>query len=69
MTSAVKGYAFEVLLAQSGPVSRVVLADQLRSLDRRARRTPFSVRTSAQLGREANEKIEALIGRDPLSKI
>ena len=69
MTSAVKGYAFKVLLAQSGLVSGVVLADQVRSLDWRARRARFSGRASAQLVREVKEKIEVLIGRDPLSKI
>lgn len=68
MTSAVKGYPFEVLLPRSGPVSGVVLADQVRSLDWRARRARFSGRASAQLVREVKEKIEALIGRDPLSK-
>lgn len=69
ITSAVKGYPFEVLLPRSGPVSGVVLADQVKSLDWRARRARFAVRASAQLVREVKEKVEVLIGRDPLSKI
>jgi mRNA interferase MazF len=37
ITSRVKGYAFEVALPTSLPISGVVLADQVRSLDWRAR--------------------------------
>ena len=37
ITSRVKGYPFEVVLPEAGPVQGVVLADQLRSLDWRSR--------------------------------
>ena len=38
VTRQVKGYPFEVLLPDDAPVSGVVLADQVKSLDWRARR-------------------------------
>jgi mRNA interferase MazF len=38
VTSRRKGYPFEVLLPDGLPVSGVVLADQIKSLDWRARR-------------------------------
>ena len=38
VTSQVKGYPFEVALPAGGKVQGVVLADQVRSLDWRARR-------------------------------
>ena len=37
ITSREKGYPFEVVLPEAGPVQGVVLADQLRSLDWRSR--------------------------------
>ena len=37
ITSRVKGYPFEVALPDSGPITGVVLADQVKSLDWRAR--------------------------------
>ena len=39
ITSHVKGYPFEVALPEGLPVSGVVLADQVKSLDWRARKT------------------------------
>jgi mRNA interferase MazF len=44
VTSAVKGYPFEVALPDGLPVTGVVLADQVRSLDWRARRAAFIAR-------------------------
>ena len=38
VTARVKGYPFEVLLPEGGGVAGVVLADQLKSLDWRARK-------------------------------
>jgi len=38
ITSRVKGYPFEVPLRVDGPVQGVILADQVKSLDWRARR-------------------------------
>jgi mRNA interferase MazF len=41
VTSQVKGYPFEVALPAGGKVQGVVLADQVRSLDWRARRAAY----------------------------
>ena len=42
ITSRVKGYPFEVAIPQGLAVSGVVLADQVKSLDWRARRAEFA---------------------------
>ena len=44
ITSRVRSYPFEVTLPVSSPITGVVLADQLRSLDWRARRARFECR-------------------------
>ncbi|TAN47969.1 MAG: mRNA-degrading endonuclease, partial [Rhodospirillales bacterium] len=41
VTSARKGYAFEVDLPEGLPIGGVVLADQVKSIDRRVRRIEF----------------------------
>lgn len=41
ITSQVKGFPFEVLLGTSGKIKGVVLADQVKSLDWRARNAEF----------------------------
>lgn len=41
ITNQVKGYPFEVVLPPDLPVSGVILADQIKSLDWRARRAEF----------------------------
>lgn len=46
-TSRAKGYPFEVQLPGGGPVSGVVLVDQIRSLDWRARKARLVARASA----------------------
>jgi mRNA interferase MazF len=46
VTSRVKGYPFEVLLPAGSGVTGVVLADQLKSLDWRARKAKLIERTS-----------------------
>ncbi len=47
VTSKVKGYPFEVALTAGLPVSGVILADQIKSLDWKARKAEFIARTSA----------------------
>ena len=59
VTSALKGYPFEVLLPHSGPVTGAMLADQVRSLDWRARRV---VTAPHHAVREVREKLAPLIG-------
>ena len=61
ITSKVKGYPFEVLLPPSMRVSGVVLSDQVRSLDWRARRARFEEQAPAQVVREVKEKLSVLL--------
>ena len=61
VTSKVSGYPFEVQLPPSGPIMGVVLADQLRSQDWRARHAKFVVRASPQIVSEVQEKIDVLM--------
>ena len=61
VTSRVRGYPFEVQLPSSGPIIGVVLADQLRSQDWRARHAKFVVRVSPQTVSEVQEKIGVLM--------
>jgi mRNA interferase MazF len=44
ITSQIKGYPFEVVIPIGLPVSGVVLADQIRNLDWRARQAEFICR-------------------------
>lgn len=48
VTSRVKGYPFEVALPAGLPVSGVILADQIKSLDWKERRAQFAARASGQ---------------------
>ena len=61
ITSRVKGYPFEVTLPSSSPVTGVVLADQVKNLDWRARRTGFGCRAPAQVVGEVIEKLTVLL--------
>ena len=60
MTTQLKGYPFEVVVTQVPP--SVVLADQLKSLDWRARRAVRKGHVPAPVLEEARAKIRALIG-------
>ena len=61
ITSRVKGYPFEVSLPPGLPVSGVVLADHVKSLDWRARRVETIVRLPANVLREVLVKLDALL--------
>lgn len=61
VTSRMKGYPFEVLLPGSLPISGVVLADQVRSLDWQARGADFICTVPPEVIREVLEKLELLI--------
>ena len=61
VTSRVKGYPFEVALRE-GDVSGVVLVDQLRSLDWRARRAKAAGKAPAAVMAEVVAKLDPLIG-------
>jgi mRNA interferase MazF len=56
ITSQTKGYSFEVALPDGFPVSGVVLADQVRSLDWRARK-------AARFGRVPNEVTQETLAK------
>ena len=59
MTSRIKGYPFEVVVSQT-PAS-VVLADQIKSLDWRARRATPKGRVSDAVLAEVRAKLRALL--------
>lgn len=61
ITSRVRGYPFEVLLPSASPVTGVVLADQIKSLDWRARRARFECHATRQVVGEVLEKVKVLL--------
>jgi len=60
LTTRIKGYPFEVAIA--GKPDSVVLADQVKSLDWRARRATRKGRVSAAELEEVRGKLRALVG-------
>ena len=63
ITSRVKGYPFEVPLPSGGTVTGVVLADQVKSMDWRARRARFEAQAPPQVMAEVLEKLAVLLGQ------
>lgn len=63
ITSKVKGFPFEILLPEDLPISGVVLADQVRSVDWRARNCVFAGRAAASTLEQVIAKLEPLIAR------
>jgi mRNA interferase MazF len=61
ITSQVKGYPFEVALPTGLPVAGVVLADQVKSLDWRARQAEFAARLPRGTSTEIVGKLAVLI--------
>ena len=61
ITSQVKGYPFEVALPTGLPVAGVVLADQVKSLDWRARQAKFAARLPKATSTEIVGKLAVLI--------
>jgi len=59
ITSQVKGYPFEVAL--SGEVSGVILADQIKCLDWRARKAKKKGRAKNSVVRETLDKLRTLL--------
>lgn len=64
ITSRVKGYPFEVSLPSTGAVKGVILADQIKSLDWRARRTGFASQAPPRVVGEVLEKLTVLLTQD-----
>jgi mRNA interferase MazF len=61
ITSQVKGYPFEVAIPAGLSVGGVVLADQAKSLDWRARRAEVVARLSSDVVREVLGKLAPLV--------
>jgi mRNA interferase MazF len=61
ITSQVKGYPFEVTVPSSLPMSGVVLADQVKSLDWRARKAEFAGRLPVDTRDEVLGKLGSLL--------
>ncbi len=61
ISSRVKGYPFEVSLPKGLSVSGVVLADQLKSLDWRARQVELVCKVPAEVIAEAQAEIQTLV--------
>jgi mRNA interferase MazF len=59
MTTKIKGYVFEVVISQRPP--SVILADQIRSLDWRARRAVRKGAAEPRVLAEVRAKIKALL--------
>ena len=62
ITSQVKGYPFEVALPKNSKISGVILADQIKSLDWRAREAKYIFRLSSSLLEEVLERVKILVG-------
>lgn len=61
ITSKVKGYPFEVPLPAGSPVTGVVLSDQVKSLDWRARRARFACEAPPKVVSEVLDKLAVLL--------
>ena len=61
VTTQEKGYPFEVLIPQGHPATGVILADQVKSLDWRARRTEKICLLPQEVTEEVLDKILALL--------
>jgi mRNA interferase MazF len=61
ITSHVKGYPFEVLLPDTGKLRGAILADQVKSLDWRARRAKYAGAAPARVLEDVTARVLALL--------
>lgn len=61
ITSQIKGYPFEVALSSGLPLTGVILADQVKSLDWRARHAEIIGRLQAEVVAEVLHKLSTLL--------
>ncbi len=61
VTNQIKGYPFEVTLPEGLPITGVVLADQVRSLDWGVRQVTFIAAAPSQVISEVLGKLDALL--------
>lgn len=59
LTTKIKGYAFEVVISQNPPSA--VLADQIKSLDWRARKAQYKGKVSAAVLSDVRAKLKVLL--------
>ena len=64
ITSKIKGYPFEVILPDAGGITGVILADQIKSLDWRARRADFAGRTSPGVVEQVIGMVSAILEQE-----
>ncbi len=62
VTSRVKGYPFEVDLPEGLPVGGTILADHVKSLDWHKRRAELAGRVPAEVLRDVQARLAALLG-------
>lgn len=62
ITSKIKGYPFEVPLPAGLPVAGVILADQIKSLDWKARKAELAAPTPKPVAEDVLALVLALIG-------
>ncbi len=63
ITNQIKGYPFEVVIPESLPVTGVILSDQVKSLDWRARNAELICNLSTKTVGEALQKLNTLLER------
>jgi len=61
ITSQVKGYPFEVPLPEASPIKGVILADQVRNLDWKARMAKLIGKIEASLVADVTNRILRLL--------
>ena len=61
VTTAAKGYPFEVPLPQGGEITGVVLSDHIKSLDWRARQAGLATQATPQVVEQVLETIGTLL--------
>src|SRR3954463_9422208 len=68
ITSHVKGYPFEVPVANTGTITGVILADHVKNLDWQARKVVFEAKAPADVLSEVQERLRALLREPNTSK-
>jgi mRNA interferase MazF len=61
ITSEIKGYPFEVLIPDVFPLKGVILADQVKNLDWKSRKSEYCFSISNEVLTEVQQKLKALI--------
>jgi mRNA interferase MazF len=64
ITSQVKGYPFEIAIPQGVPIQGVILSDQIRSLDWRARQAEWVGSLPGETIEKVLERLKTLLGLD-----